>query len=111
MRPPQRLGSTSLPGSVTSCVVVTREDFPTSWQGRTDHVSTISPSGRATRRFHDSRDSGDRFMLRLDRVPRVELQGLAERFETSKAEVLRRLIAQACPETFPESWHRAVANR
>jgi hypothetical protein len=49
-------------------------------------------------------------MLRLDRISRVELQGLAERFETSEAEVLRQLIAQACPETFPKSWHWPGAN-
>jgi hypothetical protein len=49
-------------------------------------------------------------MLRLDRIFRVELQGLTERRETSEPEVLRQLIAQACPETFPKSWHWAVAN-
>jgi hypothetical protein len=49
-------------------------------------------------------------MLRLDRISRVELQGLAERLETSEAKILRQLIAQACPETFPKSWHWAVAN-
>jgi hypothetical protein len=74
---------------------VTIEDFPTSWQEATP-----------TERSHDSRTYGRRFMLRLDDPTLEKLEELSSRFDTSAAEVIRHLIAQATPEDFPQSWHR-----
>jgi hypothetical protein len=36
---------------------------------------------------------------------------LATYFERSAAEIIRQLLAQATPDTFPASWHRRVAER
>jgi hypothetical protein len=88
---------------------ISREYFPRSSQSSADHVPTISSVGRAARRSHDSRAYERRFMLRFKRAPRKRLQALAKWFNTSQAEVMRQLMAQARPEAFPESWHRAVA--
>jgi hypothetical protein len=88
--------------------VVTRADFPASWQRAAQRVPTIDPAGGAVRRSHDSRDDGERFMLRLDRPASHKLQALAEHFATSRAEIIRQVIAQASPQDFPESWQMAV---
>jgi predicted HicB family RNase H-like nuclease len=90
---------------------ITREDFPASWQVAQEDVPTIDPSGRAAPRSHDSRHYGTRFMLRLDRASHTKLQRLVKRFQTSRAEIVRQLIAQAGPEDFPERWHLAVNER
>jgi hypothetical protein len=63
--------------------MLTLEIFPRSWQSRADHVPRISPSGRAARRSHDSRDYGDRLLLQLDSAAREKLQALADHFATS----------------------------
>jgi hypothetical protein len=42
-------------------------------------------------------------MLRLDEASRIKLQELVERFDASKAEIIRQLIAQATPKDFPRS--------
>jgi hypothetical protein len=44
----------------------------------------------------------------LNRATGSKLQDLIEYFRTSKAEVIRQLIAQARPEDFPPSWQMAV---
>jgi hypothetical protein len=79
-------------------------------ESRTAHP-TIDPAGRAVRRSHDSRDDDERFMLRLNRLASRKLQALAEHFATSRAEIIRQLIAQASPEDVPESWQMAVEER
>ena len=60
------------------------------------------------RRSHNSRDYDERFILQLDRPSSRQLQQLAQQFETSRAPIIRQLIAQASPEDFPESWRLAV---
>ena len=47
-------------------------------------------------------------MLRLDDETSSKLETLTQAFRRSKAEVIRRLIAQARPEDFPPSWRLAV---
>jgi hypothetical protein len=79
---------------------ITMADFPASWQEE--------PSDE---RSHDSRRYGKRFMLRLDDPTWGKLEALATHFEMSGAEIVRQLIAQATPDTFPASWHRRVAER
>jgi predicted transcriptional regulator len=77
---------------------VTITDFPASWQDAT-------PAERS----HDSRTYDTRFMLRLDDQTRGKLKNLSTHFDTSAAEIIRHLIAQATLEDFPPSWHmRAV---
>ena len=68
-------------------------DFPPSWQ-----------EARSEERSHDSRTYGTRFMLRLDDPTRDKLEDLSTHFDTSAAEIVRQLIAQAEPEDFPPSW-------
>jgi predicted DNA-binding protein len=76
-------------------------DFPASWQEAT-----------SAERSHDSGTYGTRFMLRLDEPSQTKLQQLVKQFGTSKAEVIRQLIAQAEPEDFPPSWQmKAAAHR
>jgi hypothetical protein len=60
---------------------------------------------------HDSRIYGKRFMLRLDEPTWATLDALSTHFERSAAEIIRQLLAQATPDTFPASWHRRVAER
>jgi hypothetical protein len=36
---------------------------------------------------------------------------LSTYFDTSAAEIIRQLLAQATPDTFPASWHLRVAER
>jgi predicted transcriptional regulator len=79
---------------------ISMADFPASWH-----------EGPAEERSHDSRRYGKRFMLRLDDPTWETLDALATHFETSSAEIIRRLLAQATPDTFPASWHRRVAAR
>jgi predicted transcriptional regulator len=79
---------------------ITITDVPASWQEET--------SGE---RSHDSRDYDTRFMLRLDEPSREQLQHLVERFDVSKAEIIRQLIAQANDEDFPPSWQMRAAER
>ena len=50
-------------------------------------------------------------MLRLDGQTRATLEALATHFERSAAEIIRQLLAQATPDTFPASWHLRVAER
>jgi hypothetical protein len=50
-------------------------------------------------------------MLRLDDLTWGKLEALSTHFETSGAEIIRQLIAQATPDTFPASWHLRVAER
>jgi hypothetical protein len=42
--------------------------------------------------------------MRLDTVTSHKLETLTKTFGRSAAELIRQLIAQATPETFPESW-------
>ena len=79
---------------------ITLTDFPASWQAE--------PPGE---RSHDSRLYDTRFMLRLDPHTREKLEGLSTHFDTSIAEVIRQLIAQAEPKDFPKSWHMKAAER
>jgi hypothetical protein len=79
---------------------ITLTDFPASWQAE--------PPGE---RSHDSRVYSTRFMLRLDPHTREKLEGLSTHFDTSIAEVIRQLIAQAEHEDFPPSWQMGVAER
>jgi hypothetical protein len=80
---------------------VTPEDFPASWH-----------EGQAAERSsHDSRLYGKRFMLRLDGQTWATLEALSTHFERSAAEVIRQLLAQATPDTFPVNWHLRVAER
>jgi hypothetical protein len=51
-------------------LMLTHEDFPRSWQGRADDVSTISPSGRAAGRSYDLHDEERRVMVGMI-APRV----------------------------------------
>jgi predicted HicB family RNase H-like nuclease len=76
-------------------------DFPARWY-----------EGQAEGRSHESRRYGRRFMLRLDEPTRATLDALAPHFETSGAEIIRQLLAQATPEVFPAySQLRAVEPR
>jgi hypothetical protein len=77
---------------------ITISDFPERWQEE-----------RSEERSHDSRTYDTRFMLRLDEPSQTKLQQLVKRFGTSKAEIVRQLIAQAEPEDFPPSWHMRAA--
>jgi predicted transcriptional regulator len=79
---------------------ITMADFPASWQAE--------PSDE---RSHDSRIYGKRFMLRLDDPTWAKLDALSTHFDTSAAEIIRQLLAQATPDTFPASWHLRVAER
>jgi hypothetical protein len=80
---------------------VTITDFPASWQEATPHEHS-----------HDSRTYTGRFMLRLDDLTREKLKNLSTHFDTSAAEMIRHLIAQANPEDFPTSWQlRAAEHR
>jgi hypothetical protein len=78
--------------------LMTIADVPARWQ-----------EARSEERSHDSRTYGIRLMLRLDDLSQTKLQQLIEQFRTSKAEVIRQLIAQAEPEDFPPSWHMTAA--
>jgi predicted DNA-binding protein len=75
-------------------------DFPAGWQAA--HVDE---------RSHESRRYGKRFMLRLDEPTWATLEALSTHFERPAAEIIRQLLAQATPNTFPASWHRRVAAR
>jgi predicted transcriptional regulator len=75
-------------------------DFPTSWQ-----------EAKPSEHSHDSRVYGTRFMLRLDAPTRAKLQQLVTHYRTSKAKIIRQLVAQAKPEHFPKSWHMRAAER
>jgi predicted DNA-binding protein len=75
-------------------------DFPASWQAE--------PSDE---RSHESRRYGKRFMLRLDDPTWERLDALSTHFDTSGAEIVRQLIVQATPDTFPKGWHLRVAER
>jgi predicted transcriptional regulator len=79
---------------------ITIEDFPSSWQ-----------KARSEKRSHDSHTYGTGFMLRLDDQTREKLEELSTHFDTSAAEVIRQLVAQAEPEDFPPSWRMRVAER
>jgi hypothetical protein len=48
-------------------------------------------------------------MLRLDDPSKTKLQQLIMEFGTSKAKIIRQLIAQANPEDFPPSWQMRAA--
>jgi hypothetical protein len=52
----------------------------------------------------DAAASGTCVMLRLDDPSQNKLQQFGKQFGTSKAEIIRQLIAQAEPEDFPPSW-------
>ena len=39
------------------------------------------------------------------------LQRLVEHFDVPRAAIIRQLLAQATPDTFPASWHLRVAER
>jgi predicted transcriptional regulator len=71
---------------------MTIADFPASWQEATPRE-----------RSHDSHTYTERFMLRLDEPSHTKLQQLIQEFGTSKAAIIRHLIAQAEPEDFPDS--------
>jgi hypothetical protein len=46
--------------------------------------------------------------MHLDEASSAKLEQLVQHFDTSAAEVIRQLIAQATPEDFPQNWHLAV---
>ena len=50
-------------------------------------------------------------MLRLDAASETTLQRLAKHFDVPRAEIIRQLLAQATPDTFPTGWHLRVAER
>jgi hypothetical protein len=52
-----------------------------------------------------------RFMLRLDAASETTLQRLAEHFDVPRAQIIRQLLVQATPNTFPASWRMRVAER
>ena len=79
---------------------VTIEDFPSSWQEATP-----------PERSHDSPTYTERFMLRLDDPSQAKLEQFSKEFGTSKAEIIRHLIAHATPEDFPQSWQMRAAER
>jgi predicted transcriptional regulator len=80
---------------------MTMADFPASWQ-----------EARLGERSHDSRTYGRRFILRLDDPSQTKLQQLVEHFGSSKAEIIRQLLAQVEPEDFPPNWlMRAAEHR
>jgi predicted DNA-binding protein len=79
---------------------ITIADFPASWQEATPRE-----------RSHDSRTYTERFMLRLDEPSQTTLQQLIKEFGTSKAAIIRHLIAQAKPEDFPPSWQMRATER
>jgi predicted transcriptional regulator len=80
---------------------ITISDVPASWQ-----------EARSEKRSHDSRTYTERFMLRLDEPTQSKLQHLVKRFGTSRAEIIRQLIAQAKEEDFPKIWQmKAAAHR
>ena len=62
-------------------------------------------------RSHDSRIYRKRFMMRLDDASTRQLDELAQHFDRSAADIIRQLIAQARPAQFPQSWHKAAAER
>jgi hypothetical protein len=79
---------------------MTMADVPASWQG-----------ARSEERSHDSHTYGRRFMLRLDDSSQTKLRQLIEHFGSSKAEIIRQLIAQATTEDFPKRWQMWAAER
>jgi predicted transcriptional regulator len=87
---------------------ITMADFSPSWQAAAEGTPTPQTMPRVSQRSHDSRTYDQRFMLRLNRATGGKLQDLIERFRTSKAPVIRQLIAQARSEDFPHSWRMAV---
>ena len=46
-----------------------------------------------------------------DAASETTLQRLAEQFHVPRAEIIRQLLAQATPDTFPASWHLRLAER
>ncbi len=90
---------------------VTPADFPVSWERGAQHVPTTHPSGRRARRSDDSRDYDQRLLIRPDAASRTKRQQPAEVFRTSRAEIIRQLIAQTTPGDFPQRWQLAVAER
>jgi hypothetical protein len=77
---------------------ITMADFPGSWQ-----------EVRSEERSHASRIYSTRFMLRLDKPSHTKLQQFVKQFGASKAEVIRRLIAQANEKDFPKNWQMKAA--
>jgi predicted transcriptional regulator len=86
--------------------LLTRADFPASWPRARRELTK-----RESTRSHDSRHYHTRYMMRLDDASTRKLDELAQHFNRSAADVLRQLIAQATPETFPQSWHLAAEER
>jgi hypothetical protein len=82
---------------------VTVADFPAHWQA----AAGTSVGSRS----HDSRVYDTRLMLRLDAASETALQRLAEQFNVPRAEIVRQLLAQATPDTFPASSYLRVAER
>jgi predicted HicB family RNase H-like nuclease len=77
---------------------VTPADFPAGWQ-----------EAPLEERSHDSRTYARRFMLRLDAPAARKLQQLVQQCGTSKAQIIRQLIAHATPEDIPKSWQWRAA--
>jgi predicted DNA-binding protein len=50
-------------------------------------------------------------MLRLDHRTYEKLEELSAHFDTSAADIIRQLIAQAEPEDFPPSWQLRATER
>jgi hypothetical protein len=90
---------------------ITVADFPRSWQAAIQGKATSRPKPRVSRRSHDSRTYGRRFMLRLDEPTWQTLESFAHHFKQSHAEIIRQLVAQARLEDFPQSWQLAVQER
>jgi predicted DNA-binding protein len=79
---------------------ISMADFPASWR-----------EGQAEERSHDSRTYGKRYMMRLDEPTQQKLKDLSTHFDTSSAEVIRELVAQARIEDFPHSWQLRATER
>jgi predicted DNA-binding ribbon-helix-helix protein len=92
------------PSPVRGCIFV-------SWQPLPTHFPASWQAEQAEERSHESRRYGKRFMLRLDDPTWATLDALAAHFERSAAEIIRQLLAQATPDTFPVNWHLRVAER
>ena len=88
---------------------VSLADFPASWHAAAHELTTTGAQKRSSGRSHDSSAHDERYMLRLDEPSRIKLEKLVERFDVSKAEVIRQRIAQTNEENFPESWQLKAA--
>jgi hypothetical protein len=76
------------------------DDFPASWRAR-----------KTARRSHESGYYFRKYQLHMDEVSSAKLAQLEQYFDTSAAESIRQLIAQAALKAFPQGWQLAVEGR